>query len=42
MDGVQIFSNPKIIVENETSALVDMTTKVPYIEIDYDGDGRPA
>lgn len=36
MDGVQIFSNPKIIVENETSALVDMTTKVPYIEIDYD------
>ena len=35
MDGVQMFSNPKIIVENETTAKVDMTTKDPYIVIDY-------
>lgn len=35
MDGVQMFSNPKIIVENETTARIDMTTKEPNIEIDY-------
>ncbi|MGI5869394.1 MAG: type II secretion system protein GspD [Kiritimatiellia bacterium] len=35
MDGVQLFSNPKIIVENETTAKIDMTEKYPNIEIDY-------
>ena len=35
MDGVQMFSNPKIIVENETTAKIDMTTKEPNVEIDY-------
>jgi len=35
MDGAQMFSNPKIIVQNETKATVDMTTKEPNVEIDY-------
>ena len=35
MDGVQMFSNPKIIVENEKTAKIDMTTKEPNVEIDY-------
>lgn len=35
MDGAQLFSNPKIIVQNETKARVDMTTKEPNVEIDY-------
>ena len=35
MDGVQMFSNPKIIVENETKAKIDMTTKYPNVSIDY-------
>lgn len=35
MDGAQMFSNPKIIVQNETKARVDMTTKEPNVEIDY-------
>lgn len=35
MDGAQLFSNPKIIVQNETKAKVDMTTKEPNVEIDY-------
>ena len=33
MDGVSIFSNPKIIVANEETALVDMTTKEPNITV---------
>lgn len=33
MDGVQVFSNPKIIVSNEKEALVDMTTKYPNVEV---------
>ncbi len=35
MGGAQIFSNPKIIVENETKAKIDMTTKYPNVNIDY-------
>ncbi|HQQ92471.1 MAG TPA: secretin N-terminal domain-containing protein, partial [Kiritimatiellia bacterium] len=31
MDGVSIFSNPKIIVANEKEAVVDMTTKLPNL-----------
>ena len=33
IDGVSIFSNPKIIVANEESATVDMTTKEPNVEV---------
>ncbi len=33
MDGAQIFSNPKIIVENETKAVVDMTTREPNVDV---------
>ncbi|MDD4101499.1 MAG: secretin N-terminal domain-containing protein [Kiritimatiellae bacterium] len=33
MDGVSIFSNPKIIVANEKEALVDMTTKEPNLTV---------
>jgi len=33
MDGVSVFSNPKIIVANEESATVDMTTKEPNVEV---------
>lgn len=33
MDGVSIFSNPKIIVSNEKEAVVDMTTKEPNLSI---------
>lgn len=33
MDGVSVFSNPKIIVANEETAKVDMTTKEPNIEV---------
>ncbi len=33
MDGVQIFSNPKIIVQNGTTAKVDMTTREPNVKI---------
>ncbi len=35
MDGVQMFSNPKVIVENETKAKIDMTEKYPNVNIDY-------
>lgn len=35
MDGAQVFSNPKIIVRNGKTAVVDMTTKYPNIKIDY-------
>ena len=31
IDGVSIFSNPKIIVANEKEAVVDMTTKLPNL-----------
>lgn len=33
IDGVSIFSNPKIIVANEQEAMVDMTTKEPNLTI---------
>lgn len=33
MDGVSIFSNPKIIVANEKEAVVDMTTKEPNVTV---------
>ncbi len=32
-EGVSVVSNPKIIVANEETAIVDMTTKEPYVEI---------
>ncbi len=35
MDGVSIFSNPKIIVSNEKIAKIDMTTKQPNVEVDF-------
>ena len=35
IDGVSIFSNPKIIVANEETAKVDMTTKEPNVEVDF-------
>ncbi len=31
IDGVSIFSNPKIIVANEKEAVIDMTTKLPNL-----------
>ena len=34
-DGVSIISNPKIIVSNEKEATVDMTTKEPYVEVEF-------
>ncbi len=34
-DGISIFSNPKVIVANEERAKIDMTTKEPNIEVDY-------
>lgn len=33
MNGVSLVSNPKIIVANEESAVVDMTTKEPYVKV---------
>ena len=33
LDGVSVFSNPKIIVANEETALVDMTTKEPNVSV---------
>lgn len=33
MNGVSIFSNPRVIVANEETALVDMTTKFPNVEV---------
>ena len=35
MDGVSVFSNPKIIVANEETAKVDMTTKEPNVEMQF-------
>ncbi len=32
-DGVSMISNPKIIVANEETAVVDMTTKEPYVKV---------
>lgn len=33
MDGVTVFSNPKVIVSNEKTAKVDMTTKYPNVNV---------
>lgn len=33
VDGISVFSNPKIIVANEETALVDMTTKEPNVSV---------
>ncbi len=33
IDGVSIFSNPKIIVANEKEAVIDMTTKLPNVSM---------
>ncbi len=33
MDGASTFSNPKIIVSNETLATIDMTTKSPAVKV---------
>ncbi|HRT28267.1 MAG TPA: hypothetical protein P5527_00600 [Kiritimatiellia bacterium] len=33
IDGVSIFSNPKIIIANEKEAVVDMTTKLPNVSM---------
>jgi len=42
-DGVSTISNPKIIVANEETAIVDMTTKEPYVLVESQrntsGDG---
>jgi len=35
MDGVSIFKNPKIIIANEKMAKIDMTTKEPNVEVDF-------
>lgn len=35
LDGASVFSNPKIIVANEETAKVDMTTKEPNVEVDF-------
>jgi type II secretory pathway component GspD/PulD (secretin) len=35
MNGVSVFSNPKIIVANEETAKVDMTTKEPNVEVEF-------
>lgn len=34
-DGISIFSDPKVIVANEEKAKIDMTTKEPNVEVDY-------
>ncbi len=34
-DGISIFSNPKVIVANEERAKIDMTTKEPNVEVNY-------
>ncbi len=33
LDGVSVFSNPRIIIANEETALVDMTTKEPNVSV---------
>lgn len=33
MDGVSVFSNPRIIVANEETATIDMTTKEPNVSV---------
>lgn len=35
MDGVSVFSNPRVIVANEETARVDMTTKEPNVELQF-------
>lgn len=32
-DGVKVVSNPKVLVANEEKALIDMTTKEPYVVV---------
>ncbi|MFA7173622.1 MAG: secretin N-terminal domain-containing protein [Kiritimatiellia bacterium] len=34
-DGISVFSNPKVIVANEQKAKIDMTTKEPNVEVNY-------
>jgi type II secretory pathway component GspD/PulD (secretin) len=45
VDGVSLISNPKIIVANEETAVVDMTTKFPYVDVKSEtttpGGGNP-
>jgi type II secretory pathway component GspD/PulD (secretin) len=38
-DDVSQISNPKLIVANEERAVIDMTTKIPYVTIDMKQDG---
>ncbi len=35
IDGLSVFSNPKVIVANEEIAVVDMTTKEPNVEVNF-------
>lgn len=35
VDGIKIFSNPKVIVSNEKKAKIDMTQKIPNVEVNY-------
>ena len=35
IDGAKVFSNPKVIVANEEKAKIDMTQKIPNVEVDY-------
>jgi type IV pilus assembly protein PilQ len=35
VDGVKVFSNPKVIVANEQKAKIDMTRKEPNVVVDY-------
>lgn len=35
IDGASIFKNPKIIVANEQKARIDMTTKEPNVEVEF-------
>jgi len=35
IDGATVFSNPKVIVANEETAIVDMTTKEPNVELSF-------
>lgn len=35
VDGAKVFSNPKVIVSNEEKAKIDMTQKIPNVEVDY-------
>ncbi|MBM4163345.1 MAG: hypothetical protein FJ222_02740 [Lentisphaerae bacterium] len=41
VDGVSLISNPKIIVANEETAIVDMTVKEPYVEVKSEPTSLP-